>query len=68
MSKLDTCVCCGKYVPEGRQICAICEADIYKAQKEYERNHVDCSVTTMFELQAIIKSMGKGEDNNGSNN
>lgn len=21
----DTCVCCGKYVPEGRQICAACE-------------------------------------------
>ena len=21
----DNCVCCGKYVPEGRQVCPICE-------------------------------------------
>ena len=66
MGKLDTCVCCGKYVPEGRQICAFCEADIYKAKKEFERNNIDCSVTTMLEVQAIIKSMRKGETDDGS--
>lgn len=22
---IDTCVCCGEYVPEGRQICQRCE-------------------------------------------
>lgn len=23
--KIDTCVCCGGYVPEGRQVCRKCE-------------------------------------------
>jgi len=25
-SASDTCVCCGEYVPEGRQVCPACEA------------------------------------------
>ena len=24
----DTCVCCGKYVPEGRQVCKECEENV----------------------------------------
>lgn len=26
-AKEDTCVLCGSYVPEGRMVCSICEAD-----------------------------------------
>ena len=57
--KMDSCICCGKYVPEGRQICAMCEADVVRAQKEYERNSVDCSVNTILEVEAILKSIGR---------
>lgn len=32
ISPSDRCVCCGEYVPEGRQVCTACE---YKAQQEY---------------------------------
>lgn len=30
---LDRCVCCGRYVPEGRQVCTECEN---AAQRECE--------------------------------
>ena len=34
MQMVDTCVCCGAPVPEGRQICWICEhADYAKADE-----------------------------------
>lgn len=26
----NTCVCCGKYVPEGRQVCRSCEVEAQK--------------------------------------
>lgn len=26
---VDTCVCCGAPVPEGRMVCPICEAGVY---------------------------------------
>lgn len=25
---IDTCVCCSSYVPEGRQVCAVCEGKV----------------------------------------
>ena len=65
---MDTCVCCGRYVPEGRQVCAFCEADVYKAKKEFERNHIDCSVTNIMEVQAILKSIVRKEDTNECKN
>lgn len=31
----DSCVCCGRYVPEGRMVCPICEAEpIHGADKK----------------------------------
>jgi hypothetical protein len=24
----DTCVCCGRYVPEGRLVCVVCEKEV----------------------------------------
>lgn len=36
----DSCVCCGRYVPEGRMVCEICEQEtndmrinLYKSNK-----------------------------------
>ena len=54
---MDTCVCCGKYVPEGRQICHICESDVVRAKKEYERNSVDISIKSLMELEAVMNAM-----------
>ena len=28
---IDTCVCCGEYVPEGRMVCPLC---VYKFEKK----------------------------------
>lgn len=30
----DRCVCCGAYVPEGRQICPQCERETYKKKQK----------------------------------
>jgi len=30
----DTCVCCGKYVPEGRMVCQECEERNYNGREE----------------------------------
>lgn len=29
---VDSCICCGKYVPEGRQVCHECSGDDKKEQ------------------------------------
>ena len=37
---IDTCVCCGEYVPEGRQVCPACEANANKKEGEdYGKHH-----------------------------
>lgn len=32
----DRCVCCGRYVPEGRLVCPLCEAKAYEEEGEHE--------------------------------
>lgn len=40
MQMVDTCVCCGAPVPEGRQICWICEhTDYAKADEPVRQAH-----------------------------
>ena len=34
--KHDTCVCCGAYVPEGRQVCISCELKNAKPRGEFK--------------------------------
>ena len=62
---IDTCVCCGSYVPEGRQVCKKCEY----AQEEITNNlnaawpthkhtwrpveGTDCVVCTICNLKAL---------------
>ena len=31
---IDTCVCCGEYVPEGRMVCPLCESKTEKKEDE----------------------------------
>lgn len=39
-TEADTCVCCGKYVPEGRQVCHTCEANAgEKKGEDYGKHH-----------------------------
>ena len=33
---MDKCVICGRYIPEGRQVCVICERDAAIPRKEAE--------------------------------
>lgn len=34
MSNEDKCVCCGRYVPEGRMICNICDDEINNIEEQ----------------------------------
>ena len=33
----DTCVCCGRYVPEGRQVCQLCQ----KRENKFNEHHTE---------------------------
>ena len=29
--KTERCICCGREIPEGRQVCPVCEAQLYES-------------------------------------
>ena len=33
----DTCICCGKYIPEGRQVCQECEERNYNGREPWNK-------------------------------
>lgn len=35
---VETCVCCGKIIPEGRQMCPSCENDTKLTEVDYGRS------------------------------
>ena len=37
IDNVDRCVCCGKIIPEGRQVCFICGKEKAKKQTNYDR-------------------------------
>lgn len=37
IDNVDRCVCCGKIIPEGRQVCFICGTEKPKKQTNYDR-------------------------------
>ena len=37
IDNVDRCVCCGKIIPEGRQVCFICGKEKQKKQTNYDR-------------------------------
>lgn len=37
---IDHCVCCGSYIPEGRQICQSCSDDNYKQMSKEEADMI----------------------------
>jgi len=36
---VETCVCCGKIIPEGRQMCPSCENDTKLMEVDYGRSN-----------------------------
>jgi len=36
-SEKDTCICCGKYIPEGRQVCQECEERNYNGREPWNK-------------------------------
>ena len=42
---VDTCVCCGEVIPEGRQICYVCENCLMTEDETY--NCLPYSVSTV---------------------
>lgn len=37
IDNVDRCICCGKVIPEGRQVCFICGTEKPKKQTNYDR-------------------------------
>ena len=37
MSKAETCVCCGRVIPEGSQVCIICGMEKPKKKRQIDR-------------------------------
>ena len=37
MSKAETCVCCGRVIPEGSQVCVICGMEKPKKKRQIDR-------------------------------
>ena len=62
MRNVDTCVCCGEYVPEGRQVCKTCEGltriyEHYGHDNQYMKLIEECGEL----IHAIARfEMGKG--------
>lgn len=69
----DYCVCCGRYVPEGRMICEICEQEVDEMKKNnHKLNKVSVwrrflafllGVTICFTFSACTPKDIKGSDN-----
>lgn len=51
-SKIETCVCCGEEIPEGRQVCPTCEQGNRKKVLPTEEKNCD------FEVE-IVKAIAK---------
>lgn len=47
---IDSCICCGSIIPEGRQICPICENKIVlkKIQHKQDNNCYNINVTSKY--------------------
>lgn len=39
---MDTCVCCGRAVPEGRMVCPECEIEAEERYKQMENSNLRC--------------------------
>lgn len=62
---MDTCVCCGKYVPEGRQICYLCEHDVIDIQNNLKKANINATNIEVADFIREVKKMIKEEINRG---
>ena len=48
----DRCVCCGDYIPEGRQVCPICERKGYRNYEQAENVRDDETLHPEFKSRS----------------
>ena len=51
----DRCVCCGEYVPEGRQVCWGCESSVVRGHRSELNLHYDDFIIDKDELDEVLK-------------
>ena len=51
----DRCVCCGEYVPEGRQVCWGCENRDVRGHRSKLNLYYDDFITDKDELEEVLK-------------
>lgn len=59
IDNVDRCVCCGKVIPEGRQVCFICGTEKQKKQTNYDRIR-NMSVEELAKLLCYCSDCGNG--------
>ena len=52
----ERCVCCGAIIPEGRQVCPICETRKYDSAK-YEWHSIDICYSCRIECEDAINKL-----------
>jgi hypothetical protein len=55
----DTCVCCGGYVPEGRQVCHICEKRTEDRLVNDALSKIDTAQRLMVQAKAVLALVRK---------
>jgi DNA-directed RNA polymerase specialized sigma24 family protein len=55
----DTCVCCGAYVPEGRQVCHFCEKRTEARIVNDALNKLDEAQRAIVRARAILALVGE---------
>lgn len=61
---METCICCGEEIPEGRQICPICESKFGNIQRietnfyDKEEIHENCTVQVLTNTKTGDVSIG----------
>lgn len=56
---IDTCVCCGEYVPEGRMVCPLCVYKSEKKEAEQDRENRPHHLERPNRLRRLARRNGK---------
>lgn len=50
----DRCICCGEVIPEGRQVCPVCEDGIFFRPYDKEATYTNAFVTYGMNNQCVV--------------
>lgn len=56
---MNTCVCCGKEIPEGVQVCFKCSYAYFKEEKKQKQNQDIEDVTDVLLSKQSVEHMGE---------